>query len=154
MVPCCVVNMDEADTSKASSRYSIVVPRDCTTSLQMVYANVPLAFRNLIRASSLVLDMSTSNILSRSFSGPSWLQRATSLASSRVLIVSFSFCYGSTWAGSQRGFNGGSHTVVPDRSKNAPSYVSTYNVSGDWVQTHGTCERSTDKGATGIVDLW
>jgi hypothetical protein len=86
VVPCCVVNMDEADTSKASSRYSIVVPRDRTTSLQMVYSNVPLAFRNSIRASSLVLDTSTSNILRRSFSGPSWLRRATSLASSRVFV--------------------------------------------------------------------
>ena len=73
MVPCCVVSMDEADTSKASSRYSIVVPRDHTTSLQMVYSNVPLAFHNSIRASSLVLDTSTSNILRRSFSGPNWL---------------------------------------------------------------------------------
>ena len=86
MVPCCVVNIDEADTSKASSRYSMVVPRDRTTSLQMVYSNVPLAFRSSIRASSLVLDTSTSNILRRSFSGPSWLRRATSLASSRVLV--------------------------------------------------------------------
>jgi hypothetical protein len=80
------VTMDEADTSKASSRYSIVVPRDRTTSLQMVYSNVPLAFRNSIRASSLVLDTSTSNILRRSFSGPSWLRWATSLASSRVFV--------------------------------------------------------------------
>ena len=86
VVPCCVVNIDDADTFKASSRYLIVVPRDRTTSLQMVYSNVPLAFRNSIRASSLVLDTSTSNILRRSFSGPSWLQQATSLASSRVFV--------------------------------------------------------------------
>ena len=154
MVPCCIVNTDEADTSKASSRYSIVVPRDRTTSLQMVYSNVPLAFRNSIRASSLVLDTSTNNILRRSFSGPSWLRRATSLASSRVLIDSFGFCYGSTWAGSQQGFNGDSHKVVLDRTKSALSYVSTYNASGDQVQTRGTCARSTGKGATAIVNLW
>jgi hypothetical protein len=86
VVPCCVVNMDEADTSKVSSRYSIVVPRDRTTSLQMVYSNVPLAFCNSIRASSLVLDTSTSNILRCSFSGPSWLRQAISLASSRVFM--------------------------------------------------------------------
>jgi hypothetical protein len=78
----------------------------------------------------------------------------TGLCNHKDQALWYGVCYGSTWAGSQRGFSDGSRTVVLDRTRNVLSYVSTYSVSGDRVQTRGTCVKSTGKGATEIEDLW
>ena len=69
-------------------------------------------------------------------------------------MVWFPDCYGSTWARSQRGFRSDNHTIILDRTRNVPSYVSTCSASGDQVQTCGTYVKSMGKGTTEIIDLW